>query len=199
LYYARAAAGRIIWWIVRFFYTEPIFRARCGSVGDRLSIEMLPDVTGHLRLDIGSNVRFGGHMGVAAGRIFDDPRIVLGDGVQFGHDVTIAANKEVIVESGVRIGGGSRVLDTDGHPRNAALRAANLPPPPDEIRPVRIGQNAAIGAQSFVLKGVSIGEGATIGPGSVVVADVPAFSVAAGNPVRILARRAAAQTTENPS
>lgn len=197
-YHLRTAATGFFGWIIRFFYSEPIFRARCGSVGEGFSMRTLPDVSGHLRFDIGSDVRFAGHMGVAAGRMFDDPRIVVGDGVRFEHDVTIAANREVVVESGVTMGGGCRIMDTDAHPRNAALRAANVPPPPEEVRPVRIGRNVAVGARSFVLKGVTIGEGATVGPGSVVVSDIPAFSVAAGNPARILARRTAADIEENP-
>jgi acetyltransferase-like isoleucine patch superfamily enzyme len=36
---------------------------------------------------------------------------------------------------------------------------------------------------------VTIGDGAVIGAGSVVVADMPAYSVAVGNPARVLRKR----------
>ena len=39
---------------------------------------------------------------------------------------------------------------------------------------------------SIILTGVTIGEGAVIGPGSVVVNDIPAWSVAVGNPARVI-------------
>jgi maltose O-acetyltransferase len=38
----------------------------------------------------------------------------------------------------------------------------------------------------IILKGVTIGEGAIVGAGSVVTKDVPAWSVAAGNPARVI-------------
>ncbi|MDZ4803764.1 MAG: hypothetical protein SGI90_02725, partial [Candidatus Eisenbacteria bacterium] len=43
-----------------------------------------------------------------------------------------------------------------------------------------------IGAGVVVLPGVRIGRGALIGAGSVVVADVPAGMVVAGNPARVI-------------
>ena len=38
------------------------------------------------------------------------------------------------------------------------------------------------------MKGVTIGEGAIIGAASVVVTDIPAFSVAMGNPARVVVK-----------
>jgi acetyltransferase-like isoleucine patch superfamily enzyme len=43
-----------------------------------------------------------------------------------------------------------------------------------------------IGFEATILPGVIIGEGAVIGARSVVTANVPAFTVVAGNPARIL-------------
>jgi galactoside O-acetyltransferase len=54
------------------------------------------------------------------------------------------------------------------------------------IRPVRICRGAWLGARTIVLKGVTIGEGAVIGAGSVVSRDVPPFTLAVGNPARIV-------------
>ena len=188
LYFTHTCLVRSVRWLVRFLYSEPLFRARCDTAGDGFSMRTLPDISGHTHLELGRNVRLKGHMAAGSGRIFDFPKLVLADGVQIGHDVAIAVNKEIVLEEGVRIGGGSRLMDTDAHPRDAAMRAANIPPPPEEVKPVRIRRHAAIGPRSFVLKGVTIGEGATIGPASVVVSDIPPFTVAVGNPARIIAR-----------
>jgi len=51
---------------------------------------------------------------------------------------------------------------------------------------IRIGTNVWIGFDCCVLPGVTIGDGAVIGARSVVVTDVPSFSVAVGNPARVI-------------
>ena len=43
-----------------------------------------------------------------------------------------------------------------------------------------------IGAHSILMPGVTIGDGSIVGAGSVVTRDVPAASIAAGNPARIV-------------
>jgi acetyltransferase-like isoleucine patch superfamily enzyme len=55
-------------------------------------------------------------------------------------------------------------------------------------RPVHIGDKAWLGARTIVLKGVTIGEGSVTGAGSVVTRDVPAWTMVAGNPARIIRR-----------
>jgi acetyltransferase-like isoleucine patch superfamily enzyme len=54
--------------------------------------------------------------------------------------------------------------------------------------PTRIGANCWLGANVVVTSGVSIGERCVIGANSVVTGDVPAFSIAAGAPARVLRR-----------
>ena len=54
------------------------------------------------------------------------------------------------------------------------------------VRSVVIGDKAWIGFNSIVLKGVSIGERAIVAAGSVVTRDVPAATVVAGNPARVI-------------
>src|SRR6476646_418426 len=53
-------------------------------------------------------------------------------------------------------------------------------------RDVRIGDNCFIGAHSIVLPGVTIGDGCVVAAASVVARDVPARSLVAGNPARIV-------------
>jgi acetyltransferase-like isoleucine patch superfamily enzyme len=81
-----------------------------------------------------------------------------------------------------------RISDTDGHPRQADLRARNAPVDPEDIRPVRICRYAWIGNGSHIMKGVTIGEGAVIGANSVVISDVPPYCLAMGNPAEVYFR-----------
>ena len=53
-------------------------------------------------------------------------------------------------------------------------------------RPVTIGNNCWIGGSVTILPGVTIGDNCTIGAGSVVVNDIPANSIAVGNPCRVV-------------
>jgi acetyltransferase-like isoleucine patch superfamily enzyme len=52
--------------------------------------------------------------------------------------------------------------------------------------PTRIKRGASIGSGSTILCGVTVGEQSLVGAGSVVTKDVPAFSVVAGNPARVI-------------
>lgn len=55
-------------------------------------------------------------------------------------------------------------------------------------RPIRIESNVWIGFDACVLPGVTIGEGSIVGARAVVVHDVPAYAVVAGNPARLVRR-----------
>jgi len=52
-----------------------------------------------------------------------------------------------------------------------------------------IGNNVHIGANVSIIGGVTIGDGAGIGAGSVVIRDVEAMTVVAGNPARLISRK----------
>lgn len=60
-----------------------------------------------------------------------------------------------------------------------------------------IEDNVWVGSNVIVLPGVRICEGAIVGAGSVVVKDVPPYSIIAGNPARIIKFRFSEQEIEN--
>lgn len=63
-----------------------------------------------------------------------------------------------------------------------------------ECRPTLVKRGASIGSGATLLAGVTVGEYALVGAGSVVTRDVPAYTVVAGNPARILRRLEADKT-----
>ena len=148
----------------------------------------LPFVVGHAKIYIGDNVNFFGKIDIFSGRLFEEPKLVLGNRVDLGHNVVFLVNKEIVLEDDINVASGVRFMDTDAHPRDAMERIADLPPRPEEVKPVRVGRYAWIGHNSFIMKGVTIGEGAIIGVNSVVVNDIPPYCVAMGNPARVVVK-----------
>lgn len=54
------------------------------------------------------------------------------------------------------------------------------------VKPIVLKKGCLVGMESFVMPGVTIGEGAIVGAGSLVTKDIPAWSIAAGRPAKVL-------------
>lgn len=54
---------------------------------------------------------------------------------------------------------------------------------------VDIGDDVWLGANSIILPGVSIGRGCVVGAGSVVTKNIPEYSIAVGNPAKVIKTR----------
>lgn len=110
--------------------------------------------------DCGKNIRFGKRVFVNSGCKFQDQGgITIGDDVLVGHNCVIATL--------------NHAMDPD--------RRADMVP-----APVVIGDKVWIGANVTILQGVTIGEGAVIAAGAVVSKDVPARTVVAGVPAKVI-------------
>ncbi|WP_311769797.1 sugar O-acetyltransferase [Listeria booriae] len=68
------------------------------------------------------------------------------------------------------------------HPLDAVERNSGL----EYAKSVTIGNNVWIGGRSVINPGITIGDNAVVGSGSVVTKDVPANTVVAGNPARVI-------------
>ena len=54
------------------------------------------------------------------------------------------------------------------------------------VKPILLKKGCLIGMESFVMPGVTVGEGAIVGAGSLVTKDIPAWTVAAGRPAKVI-------------
>jgi len=135
------------------------------SLGDYAAVIATPD--SKVRLTVWSDLRERG-------------RIVIGDYCLISPGVRISAATEILIGDSCMLAHGAFVTDADWH----GVYDRSLPI--GQTNPVRIGTNVWIGDSAIICKGVSIGENSIIGAGSVVVRDIPANAVAAGNPAGVL-------------
>lgn len=143
-----------------------------------------------------ANVILGNHV-IIDGTIecYKKGMLALGDYSFVGRARIFAAHK-VEIGKNVLISDNVIILDSDLHSISAsrrleeALRWSNgiFPDVYDGIlgESVFIADHVWIGANSVILKGVTIGEGAIVGAGSVVTKDVPPYTIVAGNPARVI-------------
>jgi len=129
-------------------------------------------------------------------------RVVIGNRVYIGNSKIICRSR---IEFGndIFVAWGVYFYDHDSHPMDYRLRQKDILQQLQDHRngdsfirnkdwsvvntaPIKIGDNAWIGMNSIILKGVTIGEGAIVGAGSVVTKDVEPWTVVAGNPARVV-------------
>lgn len=127
------------------------------------------------------------------GRVGDGLTVVAPFHCDYGYNIEVGtnffANFNLVILDAAKVSFGDNVFVgpncsfyTAGHPLDAERRNQGL----EYARPILVGSNVWFGGNVVVLPGVTIGDGCVIGAGSVVTKDVPAFSVVAGNPARVI-------------
>ena len=127
--------------------------------------------------------RLGGFSPCVVRTVTPTARIRLGERVGLSNSVIVAGNSIEIGEDTI-IGSGVMILDNDFHVMGTGFSWVSECS--TNSKPIKIGRGCFIGSRSMILKGVTLGDRAIIGAGAVVTKDVPAYSVAAGNPARVV-------------
>lgn len=144
---------------------------------------------------LGQNVYLADFINLYGCRIGDNtkigPFVEIQKGSVVGRNCKIQSHsficEGVTIEDDVFIGHGV-MFTNDPYPR-ATTGAGALQTEADwEVVPTIIKKGASIGSNATILCGVTVAEGAIVGAGSVVTKDVPAATIVAGNPARILRR-----------
>jgi len=124
--------------------------------------------------------------GVMPGHVPDnDPVISIGERCVIGKGSGVVGHRSI--EIGDDVWTGHHVYVTDA---NHGYEDTTLPPGLQFAgpKPVVIRSGAWLGHGTVVLPGATIGRNVVIGAGSIVVGDIPDFSVAVGNPARVVRR-----------
>jgi acetyltransferase-like isoleucine patch superfamily enzyme len=153
-------------------------------LGEGTRIDLLPGGV----LDIGEGVIVGrnahfsvgenGTLKIGAGTAVQDLCRFLGD---------VAIGRGCIFAPNVFISSGNHTFDALPH---VAIKEQERIAP-DRSRPIRLFDDCWLGINVAVMPGVTIGRGCIVGANSVVTRDLPPYSVAAGNPARIIRSRLA--------
>ncbi|MCK6541058.1 acyltransferase [bacterium] len=105
--------------------------------------------------------------------------------------ISIYASQYIEIGDHVMIGGNCFIWDTDFHSLRFDQRKIELEYGTSagvSSKPIRIADGVFIGANSIILKGVSIGSKSIVGAGSIVSKDIPPEEIWAGNPARFISK-----------
>ena len=179
---------------VDYLIQRLLFRATCQlAPGARLSrTARIRNIAGDSkRITIGRDSIVQGELAVFA----HGGRIELGDWCYVGEQSRIWSAGSIVIGNRVLIAHSVNVFDNLTHPIKAAERHAQFREiakagHPRAIslgeRPIRIEDDAWIGAGAFVLRGVTIGTGAIVAAGAVVTKDIAPYCLVAGNPATFM-------------
>ena len=144
---------------------QAILKALFGSMGEHVHVDI------DFHCEFGKNIHIGNHVIINMNCTFlDDNRIDIGDRVLIAPDVK---------------------MYTATHSPDPSVRNHSDHPDSDfwcrtYASPIRVEDEVWIGGGAILLPGVTIGKGSVIGAGAVVTRDIPPYSVAVGNPARVI-------------
>ncbi|MBK8955148.1 MAG: acyltransferase [Saprospiraceae bacterium] len=110
-------------------------------------------------------------------------KLIIGDHTYINDNVRIVSHREVQIGNQVLIASGVSIYD---HDHQLKWQEHELTFDGYITSPVKIGSRVWIGDKVIILKGVTIGDNVVVGAGSVVTADIPSNTIAAGNPCKVI-------------
>ncbi len=122
-------------------------------------------------------------------RIEDRCRLIGRPSIEIGHDFYMNAGchllGEIVIGDSVMIGPQTVFWGRD----HGMVMGLKINQQPHKYEKICIGDDVWIGANVTILKGVNIAEGAVVGAGAVVTKNIPAYSIVAGVPAKIIGSR----------
>lgn len=171
---------------VNRFYVQRFIKPQFDSVGEGLEIAHPRNL-----VIFGCNIHLGNYAQIIAApdnyiRFTTWPskqqsgEIKIGDYCLISPGVRISAAQSIHIGDNVMFAANVYVSDSDWHGIYNRIRPFRC------TKPVIIENNVWLGESVIVNKGVTIGENSVVGAGSVVTKNIPANSIAVGNPARVI-------------
>lgn len=148
------------------------------------------NLVGGKYITIGENTSFGKFCILSTWDKYEDeifsPELVIGSRCVFGEYNHITANTRIEIGDDVLTGRWVTITDNShGKTDYETLQTTPIKRKLYSKGIVKIGNKVWIGDKATILPGVTIGDGAVVAANAVVTKDIPAYSVAAGNPARV--------------
>lgn len=170
----------------RLFFAEPLFKAACTKYGRNVHTgPHLHWIEGRGNLVLADDVSVDGRCNFFfAASYSDQPTLEIGSHTGIGHGCSFVVGKRITIGEHCRFGANIAIFDSPGHPLDPEKRKAGAPANPEDVRPVKIGNNVWIGTGATIFPGVTIGDNSVVAAGALVMSNVPENAVVAGNPAR---------------
>jgi acetyltransferase-like isoleucine patch superfamily enzyme len=154
---------------------------RCTSVGKLTRLHGKVIVENQGKMYLGERVKLRGvHVPIELATM-SSGKLTIGNNVAINSGASICAQDSVVIGNNCGIGNYSLIMDTDFHQVGDFNKMS-------EPSPICIEDDVWLAAHVIVLKGVTIGKGAVVSAGSVVVTDIPPYTLVGGVPARIINR-----------
>lgn len=126
--------------------------------------------------------------------VFEKEQATVSIGQRVFMNGTLVSASKIIIGDDVMVSWGVTIVDHNSHSTSFSKRKSDVLEWKEgrkdwsfvKILPIHIKNKVWIGFNSIILRGVTIGEGSVVGAGSVITKDVPAWTIVAGNPARVI-------------
>lgn len=149
------------------------FFTRVGEIGQIDHDFTILQLAARSRFEAGDKAVIGPGVRVIIG---PEARVAVGNQTFISATSLLVAQSEIVIGDSCAISWGVQILDSDFHSTSSNAPSA----------PIRIGNHVWIGSRASIQKGVTIGDGAIVASGAIVTRDVPAKTLVAGVPARIV-------------
>ena len=182
-----------IYWIYQVIRSKIFYGFTFAEFGRRSVIINPILITNPHCISVGDKVliRNGSRLEIIFDGKNDNPSISIGDNVNIEQNVHIVCHCSITIGNNVSITANCVIVDTEhpfddlSDPTKIGSRISTRP------SFVQIGDGCFIGTGVCILPNVRIGEGSVIGSNSVVTRDMPPYSVAMGQPAKVVRSRLA--------
>ena len=154
---------------------------RSATSTGRIRLAGRAAVINHGTMIIGDRVRLDGTTVRLELVAWGGATLSIGDGTFINYGTNVSAMTGVSIGRNCEIGQYGIIMDSDYHSAEDHRSMGRS-------EPIVIGDNVWIGARVIVLRGSHIGAGAVIGANSLVNGPIPANTLAAGSPARVIRR-----------